>query len=86
MVVSYGHSLTIRLMTCAFHGERVYSEYLVYRMTLIVIFFRYLVSACHHNYDEIVGNPFIKFYKNMRSTQVKVNSCSYKLWYPVWPP
>ena len=48
MVVSYGHSLTIRLMTSAFHGERVNAEYLVYRMTLTVIYFRYLVSACHY--------------------------------------
>ena len=31
----------------AINCERVYAEYLVYRMTLIVIFFRYLVSACH---------------------------------------
>jgi len=48
MGVSYGHSRMIRLMTCASHGERVCAEYLVYRMILIVLFFRYLVSACHY--------------------------------------
>ena len=48
MVQSYSHSPTITLMTCAFHGERVYAEYLVYLMTLIVIFFRYMVSVCNY--------------------------------------
>ena len=43
--MSFGNLAITRLKTCASHGERAYAEYGDYRMTLIVIFLHYWVSA-----------------------------------------